>query len=697
MDGYSPYVVGKRAIDGSMPAGDKKILQKLEDWYQQAEAAQSRSRFEMAEDRRFKDGQQRTAEEIYELEVVRGQPALVFNEMLSTLRWVTGVERKSRVDFKIRARNREGTKDAQNKTKLMKYVMDQSKGAFHISRAFDNQSCEGLGWIEVGIRQDPTEEPIYVRYESWRNVKYDHLSVELDLSDSRFLIRDKWVDLDIAQAMFPKKKNVLKQAADRLANGAQTDEDSLAYNPMLYPDERVGYSSTLGHNDSHNNRTRIKLKEAWYRVPEKTKVLHGDGPFDGSVLKKNDEVQNWLIENGVASTFDAVKMVTYHAIFIDGALLMNEPTPHWCQTFPLFPLWGWRRGEDNAPYGLARAMKDPQRSINQQESKAAHILATKQVVMDKGAVDDIDELAEEVANPDGIIVKNQGKALEIRTDYQLAQSLVGGSARSAEFVQRVGGVNNDNLGVETNASSGKAIQLRQQQGSATTADLFDNLKYSHGLIGAYILSLIEQYYDDEKTVAILGERGEESFMTMNAEDEDGDVWSPTSFKAQYVVDSDNYSETIRQAMVDSLMAVVRDLPGEIAIKFLDLVFDISDIPMREEFVARFREINGMSDPNKEISDEEKQANQEKAQKEAQDAARAKEAEIAQLEGKAAKVQAEAEKIKLDAMLAEFTDKINAMKTALEISGAIVTAPGVAKIADDVMDDAATGITPARAN
>jgi hypothetical protein len=44
------------------------------------------------------------------------------------------------------------------------------------------------------------------------------------------------------------------------------------------------------------------------------------------------------------------------------------------------------------PYGVIRALRDPQMSFNIRRNKAIYLLSTKRVVMDKGAVDDIKQL-----------------------------------------------------------------------------------------------------------------------------------------------------------------------------------------------------------------------------------------------------------------------------------------------------------------
>jgi hypothetical protein len=65
----------------------------------------------------------------------------------------------------------------------MKYVQDVNKSQFARSRAFSDAVKVGVGWLEAGLRRDPTKFLIYDRYESWRNMLWDSYSVDMDLGD----------------------------------------------------------------------------------------------------------------------------------------------------------------------------------------------------------------------------------------------------------------------------------------------------------------------------------------------------------------------------------------------------------------------------------------------------------------------------------------------------------------------------------
>ena len=99
----------------------------------------------MALDEDYADGIQWSPEERYELEVVRGQPALTFDLITPTVAWVTGTEKRTRVDFKVLPRRKEFAAGAEQKTALLKADSDANRAPFHISQAFREAVVAGLG------------------------------------------------------------------------------------------------------------------------------------------------------------------------------------------------------------------------------------------------------------------------------------------------------------------------------------------------------------------------------------------------------------------------------------------------------------------------------------------------------------------------------------------------------------------------
>lgn len=676
----SPYFVGKSSghdagYGAANPTSGLKLLSRLEDWRSQAKSAQAENRAEMALDEDYADGIQWSPEERYELEVVRGQPALTFDLITPTVAWVTGTEKRTRVDFKVLPRRKEFAAGAEQKTALLKADSDANRAPFHISQAFREAVVAGLGWLEEGVRSDPDEEPLFVRSESWRNIWFDPLSRSFDLEDCRYLFREKWVDLDMALALFPEFTAALNAQANTLSL-TQQDPDEFFDNPYLYDPTGAAPRMRTASEESwnvHGRRERVCLIEFWYREPARVQVVRGEGAWDGTVLNQNDPLQAWLIENGHVSVFDAVRTVVKQAIFIKGTLLQEGiQNPYWHNQFPFTPIWGHRRKKDHAPYGMVRKLRDPQDDFNKHRSKIRHILSTKRTVMDKGAVDDIDAYAEEVARPDAIIEVNAGKSLRVETDHQLAAQLVGLSADDVRLINSISGVTPELRGEGSAQQSGKAVLAKQDQGQATTMDLFDNLRLALQISGEKRLRNLEQFTTEDKAVRLLGPRGGAEFQEVRAQDIVGN-------RADFIIDEQAFRASARQAMFDAMMDLLSRLPGEVAMNILDLVVDLSDVPQRDELVSRIRKLNGQSDPDKEMTPQEQAAQQQQAQAQAAKRERVEAAELAMLEGRAAKEQSEAALKQVQAT----AKRIEALLTAMSAAQVAVQVPEVTPVADAI--------------
>jgi hypothetical protein len=180
---------------------------------------QAENRAEMAEDDDFYDNIQWSEADAAQLED-RGQVPLVYNVISTSIDWITGSQKRSRTDFKVLPRKKQHAKPASQKTALMKYLSDVNREHFHISRAFEDAIKVGIGWIEDGYDGDGEDEPLYTRYESWRNVLHDTAATNLDVEDGRYIFRSKWVDLDVAIALFPDRAEILTSSSSSTTSTA---------------------------------------------------------------------------------------------------------------------------------------------------------------------------------------------------------------------------------------------------------------------------------------------------------------------------------------------------------------------------------------------------------------------------------------------------------------------------------------------
>ncbi len=111
------------------------------------------------------------------------------------------------------------------------------------------------------------------------------------------------------------------------------------------------------------------------------------------------------------------------------------------------------------------------------------------------------------------------------------------------------------------------------------------------------LSLIEQFFSEEKQFRITNKRGTPTYVTVNSGLPDDDI---TASKADFVITEDEWHATIRQAQTEQLVAILKEI-GPVApqavLAVLDLVVEGMDIANRDEIVRRIREVSGQRDPD----------------------------------------------------------------------------------------------------
>lgn len=682
-------------------------LSVLMDWWSETRHHHALNRYEQAVDEDFYDGMQWKDDDVVVLGE-RGQMPSVFNVIAQHVNWIIGTERRTRVDFRVLSRDGQDEPGARNKTSVLKYLTDINKGAFVRSAAFTDAVKVGVGWLEDGARGDPFDEPIFSRRENWRNIWWDALSVEPDLSDARYLFRVRWSDTDVAMAMFPKRADAVRQSArsDDLLH-FEDDSEMMGYTGLYgqpYSDRNTLSTGTSFMDSSFNigtRRMRNKLIECWYRVPAQVKVMRPnpisvlDQGFQDSLVglagaeyQENDPNMAALVRDGMCSLFDAVRMKVRCAIWSGPHLLQDTASVYRHDRFPFTPIWAYRRGRDNLPYGPIRNMRDPQEDLNKRRSKALFLISVNQLVADDDAFEDWDEAADEVSRPDGVLKKRRGADVEIVRNIELAQEHVDLMEQDMRFLQAASGVTEENRGEVTNTNSGAAIDKRQTQGSVVTAMLFDNLRHSIQLQGEMQLSLVEQFMADPKIIQLSDVLGQPQYQKINwpmvRDDGTLDVENPIMAGAtKYVVDAQAFKESQRAAQFDQSLTALQGLDKVHQIALLDLVYEHSDVPNKDEWVHRIRRINKAVDPKDPMRMQKEAALDAADSAKADRQARLEEADISLKLGTAEKASA-----------GSTTARGDTMMRAAEIMTLIAGNPELAKAVDILVDSFQMANNPA---
>lgn len=658
---------------GTQAWADK--FRRLKSWFELEHRRQEINRYQQALDCDYYDGHQWTQEEARAIRL-RGQNPIVFNEIKPTIDWLIGTERRMRRDFKVLARfnsTKEAGRDAEIKTQLLKYLDDANKAKYERSSAADDQLKAGIGWIEVGISADPDDEQIYIRSENWRNMLHDSLATRhRDFEDGRYLFRFREVDLDVALAYFPDCAEELNRASDFGGLSDAVDDDwhgtwpgSRVLGDTQLPARWLSYNM---ESDQLNSRKRVALVECWYKEP--TRETTGQG----------------------AGMTDRVRMRMRLAIFTRHDMLIDVDSPYAHNKFPLIPVWAYRSKRDGLPYGPIRNIRGPQDDLNKRYSKAQFLMSVNQARIEKGAIDpevmDEDELRDELAAPDGMPVfaagALSGNRVQFRDGGDLAQGHLELADRNAFAIRSTSGVSMESRAQDTTAPSGKARAIKEQQQGVITSEIFDNQLQAHQIEGELSLSLIEQWYTDEKTFSVTGERFKLDYFTINQVDPvtGQKINDVTAFKAQFVIGDQPWKQALAEAAFESAMDMLGQLATvapQVVTSILDLVFEWSDMPNKAEIIRRIRQTTGMPDPDA-TDDPEQQ------QKQRQKEAMAKlefEMNLAKMRADIAEAQAKGEHLNAQAV----AKRLEALRFSAEAALMLVQAPSATPVADELLKSA----------
>ena len=613
----------------------------------------------------YYDGNQLDRETIDAMQE-KGLPTVVINLCKPTIDAVLGMEVKTRTDWVVKAETEEQFDMAKALTIKLKEAEKASRADRACADAYGAQVKGGIGWVEVGRERDPFKYPYRCRAIHRKELWWDWRSQQPDLEEARFLVRKRWFDVDHVTTFMPEHAELIGKAYGNFPNweaglnqGFKTED--------LYADWDASRRTTIEEEEWRDtDRKRIALFEVWYKHWVHGHVLRLP---DGRVVEFNKDDQRHVaaVQSGVIELEPATFTKMRLAIWMGPHRLYDMPSPYKHNKFPYVPFFGYREDKTGKPYGMMRAMFDPQDEVNARRAKMLWLLSSNMVEVDEDAVDDHTETAKEVNRPDAYIVLNKNRknqnALKITRGSELSPQQYQMLIESKANVQEASGMFGEALGRRgSSAQSGEAIKNLVEQSTASLGELNDNYKNSRQDVGEILLSLITEDMTamEGVEVGIKGNSGEDKVVVLNntAADDYGNTYRDNDvsrLKATVTLADVSSTATYREHVLNELLRLTQTLPPEIQAVLIESILDATDLPNKNEMVEKVRALTGGG--KEELSEEEQAA-------QAQEQARIKaiedkliELDIAQKAADVSKTEAEAElkvtqadKIELEAEL-----------------------------------------------
>lgn len=434
---------------------------------------------------------------------------------------VLGQEAKARSDVTIDADDDDYQDVADVLSKGHKEAQRETNCDMAVSNAYGGQVKGGIGWVEVSKAVDPLDYSIRVQDIDRREIFWDWEAKNLGLSDARWLVRRKWMDLDEAVAWMPEHRRILTQAVTGWdMTMLPDDHESTLY--RAYTNERRTRIQRDEWCDSA--RKRIKLFEVWYRVPAVVPVLHV-GPGKRVQYDEANPLHVMALKRGVVKVTMATTRQVRMALFAGPHRLLDVATTR--RHFPYIPFFGFRDDYDASPYGLIEGMISPQDEYNERRQMINWMLKARQIYMDSDALDaeynNIHDVARDAMRPDFRVIlspnRRRDAGLVIKNDLTLQKEQIDVMQDAKQLIQEVPRIYSTQLGnAPSGVTSGIAINSLTEAGAVAMGELNDNYRYARRLVHEQMLDLIIEDYLEENMRVVMGSGDSKRVIVLNAWD-----------------------------------------------------------------------------------------------------------------------------------------------------------------------------------
>ncbi len=622
----------------------------------------------------YYDGNQLSPEVVESLQD-RKQPPLFTNIIQPTIDTVLGMEAKSRTDWRVRPEDDEVCNDdmAEALSVKLKHAEIESRADRAVSDAYAAQLKAGLGWVEVARESDPFKCPYRVRYIHRREIFWDWRAEQPDISDARYLIRRRWLELEHAIALMPQYATLLKMTTGGWAG----------FDPLLEQDSKLVQSweverdTRIAAVDWRDiQRMRVCLYEIWYRKWVRGFVMTLP---NGTTMEAdfNNPRHNELIVAGVAKVKQATFQKIRLAWYAGPHFLYDVPSPYKHNNFPYIPFFGYREDLTNVPYGLVRSMISPQDEVNARKSKMLWLLNSRRTIVDDDAVKDHALTMQEVARPDAYIKLNParkpGSTFKVEPGGELAMQQFQIMQEAKQEIAQASGIHKSMQGQQSGATSGIAINGLIEQGMNTLAEINDNFRFARRLVGELLFEMVRQELSNGPAKATIGEGGQKKVIPLNQPTVDPETGQPfvlnnvSAVKAKVVLDDIPSTPTYKMQQLQMLTEITKSLPPQLQGFVVDFLIEATDMPKRHAIADRLRAAVGIQDP-----EQQKQAaavQQQQAQKQQAMGDKAFVMDMAERAMRVRKLNAEAEKLMSEATAARYRPVVRTPQVA-------VTAPAI---------------------
>ena len=480
----------------------------------------------------------------------RGQEPITVNIIQGFIDALCGVETQSRYRVAVRSDSQrdEDDKLAQALTHYLFHIQEHNSIPHYGSLKFKDALISGIGWSD--LYKDPEDGTYHYDYVDPFNVLPDPDDLSPQYTNMKYVCRKRWMRPEIVAKTWPSVSKFVDLTNPYVLSGMYSDE---------IMDRNADYTNAESYTGC--NQSRLLVVEVQYKVPKKA---YRGLDIRGNAFETFDEDQAHQMAESPKDIEEIKSQQILRTLFLDNWLLEhaplspNLPNP---KDFSCIPFVWKRRFKTGVPYGLLESIKDLQRDANMRITKSLYLMNSSRVII-QGNIDpgeNTDNFREELRRPDSVIILPEDSKVSITSNADLAEPQLKIVEMYLDFMKRVTGIHDEMLGIQTNATSAVAQNVRQVNSVRNNVFAFDNFSEMKKREAHFLLNMIQAAGDENLAVQILTDEEKEWLVLNLAIEKDGQMILENNVSnlpvTLYIEEVPDFRSTFEEqkAMLESLL------------------------------------------------------------------------------------------------------------------------------------------------
>lgn len=488
---------------------DEAVLRRLQRFIIEATTAPIRLQYEAEASLNysFVENDFYTAEELAEF-AQRGQPPTKRNEIAPILEQIAGQFIQTRQVATFLGRNTPADDPVGAVAQDYQRWNDQLNNF-----EFEEQDVSwdglvgGVGWLKAFTQTNELGQPV-VRFRAVNplHVYKDPLSTRYDPNeDAKYILEGSWMDVEDAIALFPEKEDDILDYVKRSGGTMLAYAGNVALslqNEAMIPSAMYALSV-----QGDGARRRVRPFEIWYKRKIKVYYLFNEEGVLALPVPLDAKTAHALVKDlGRDLTIETkFQDRLYTGVVLGNLLIHHDVSEHETNLFPYVPFYSGLR-KNGAPLPLSSRLVPINELINKLDSKALSLIANRQTIAEKNAVEDIEKFQEEKARPDGFMEVRDGALsggkVQTTNNLEIGQGHLMLLQEAKDAMRRTSGRGNEAMGMPSEVRSGTGIARKQMMSFQISMPIQNNLRRCRLMKARLSFALMKQYLTEEMAFQI---------------------------------------------------------------------------------------------------------------------------------------------------------------------------------------------------